>query len=67
MNFNWTDMLNKLIEFFIKIVFGLIFFLVVTPIGILIRMFGIDFLERKGNSEILSYWKKHSKDEKSVW
>ena len=60
-------MLNTLIEFFIKIVFGLIFFLVVTPMGILIQIFGIDFLERKGNSEILSYWKKHSKAEKSVW
>lgn len=52
-------MLSKMIDFFIKIIFGVLFLLIVTPVGILIRMFGVDFLERKTDSKASTYWKKH--------
>lgn len=59
MNFNWTDMLNKMIDFFIKIIFGLVFILLITPVGILLRAVGIDYLNRMVNYKATSYWNKH--------
>lgn len=53
-------MLNKMANFFIKIVFGVIFLLIITPVGLLLRMFGIDFLKRKIDSNASTYWEKHS-------
>jgi hypothetical protein len=53
-------MLNKTMDFFIKVIFGVLFLIIITPVGIFIRMFGIDFLERKINLKASSYWKKHS-------
>lgn len=52
-------MLNKTTNFIVKIVFGVVFLLIVTPAGFLLRMFGIDFLERKMDPKAPSYWKKH--------
>lgn len=60
MNFNWIDMLNKLINLFIKSVFGAIFLLVVTPLGILLRIFGVDLLKKRIDPQAESYWKKHN-------
>lgn len=52
-------MLNKTADFVIKVIFGVVFLLIVTPAGLLFRMFGIDFLERKIDPSASSYWKKH--------
>jgi hypothetical protein len=51
-------MLEKMFNFGIKLIFGMLFFLVITPVGLLLRMAGIDYLEGKANSEKISYWKK---------
>lgn len=59
MNFNWIDMLNKMIDIFIKILFGLVFILLITPVGILLRAVGIDYLHRMIDYKVSSYWKKH--------
>lgn len=52
-------MLNKITDFVIKVVFGMVFLLIVTPVGLLFRIFGIDYLERKVDLSASSYWKKH--------
>ena len=38
------------------IVMGIIFFLVVTPIGLLMRILGKDLLRKKFNKKVNSYW-----------
>lgn len=52
-------MLNKTIDFLIKAVFGVIFLLIVTPAGFLLRIVGFDFLERTIDPNASTYWKKH--------
>ncbi|MBT4936735.1 hypothetical protein HON22_02355 [Candidatus Peregrinibacteria bacterium] len=39
-----------------KILLTLVFFLVITPIGLIMRLFGKDFLRKKMNKKIHSYW-----------
>ena len=38
------------------LVMGIIFFLVVTPIGVIMRVFGKDILSLKYNKKDKSYW-----------
>ena len=52
-------MLNKTTDFVIQVVLWVVFFLIVTPAGLLIRMLGIDFLERKIDPNASSYWRRH--------
>ncbi len=40
------------------IVMGIIFFLIVTPIGFIMRIFGKDFLSLKFKKELNTYWLK---------
>lgn len=51
-------MLTTMTNLFIKAVFGLLFLVLVTPAGFLLRLCGIDFLERKIDPAAASYWKK---------
>jgi len=53
-------MLNKLLSLFVKIAFGAIFLLAITPVGVLFRVFGIDLLQKKIDRQALSYWKDHA-------
>jgi len=53
--------MNKITDFFLKILFFIIFFLVVTPFGLLLRLFGIDYLQRRLEKEKNSYWTEQSK------
>lgn len=41
-----------------RILLGLFFYLVLTPIGLLMRLFGKDFLDEKCEKTIPSYWTK---------
>ena len=51
--FKFGLFLGKIIS---PIIMGLIFFLVVTPIGLLMRFFGKDVLNLKLNKKKSSYW-----------
>jgi len=44
-----------------RIVMGFIFFLVVTPTGLLLKVFGKDLLKIKYNKKKNSYWIKREK------
>ena len=48
------------------VILGVLFYLVVTPIGLLMRLCGNDFLDRKFDSTVQSYWvqRKAVKSEK---
>ena len=51
--FKFGILLGKIIS---PIIMGIIFFLVVTPIGLLMRLFGKDVLNLKLNKKENSYW-----------
>jgi hypothetical protein len=42
-----------------KCLFALIFIAVITPLGVLLRISGVDFLERKSDKGASTFWKKH--------
>ena len=52
------ELLGKLVA---PIVMGIVFFLVVTPIGFIMRMIGKDLLGKKFDKEKASYWIKREK------
>ena len=43
-------------NFFLKVIWVVVFLFVVTPIGLLLRMFGVDLLDKKIDSDRASYW-----------
>ena len=52
------ELLGKIIS---PIIMGFIFFLIITPIGLFMRLIGKDLLNLKYNND-QSYWTKRSKD-----
>ena len=52
------ELLGKIIS---PIIMGLIFFLIITPIGLFMRLIGKDLLNLKYNND-KTYWTKRSKD-----
>ena len=64
MNKIWTKFGLFLGNFISPIVMGIIFFFVVTPIGLLMRLFGKDVLNLKNNKSS-TYWIKKT-DQKST-
>jgi hypothetical protein len=57
----WIKLGEILGKFIAPIVMGFIYFVVITPIGILLRLFGKDLLNIKF-SKNKSYWIKRAKD-----
>ena len=57
----WIKLGEILGKFIAPIVMGVIYFFVITPIGILLRLFGKDLLNIKFNKN-KSYWIKRAKD-----
>ncbi|MBN2120403.1 MAG: hypothetical protein JW734_05055 [Candidatus Omnitrophica bacterium] len=45
--------ISALVAYFIL---GIIFYLVITPIGLIVRLFGRDFLDRKFSRKASTYW-----------
>jgi len=44
-----------------RVILLILFYLIFTPLGFLMRLFGIDLLERRGNPD--TFWKKKEKTE----
>lgn len=42
----------------LKVLFTLIFFFILTPIGLLLRLFGVDYLDVNTKGKRNSYWVK---------
>ena len=45
-----------------RLILGLVFYFIVTPIGVSARLFGKEFLELKKSLENNSYWNYKDKD-----
>ena len=41
-----------------RLILGLVFYLMITPLGLLIRLAGTDLLDEKIDKKAESYWKK---------
>lgn len=48
-----------------RLLLGIVFYLVITPIGLCMRLFGYDPLDRKIDKEASTYWKEKEKIEDS--
>ena len=62
LNRNWVkfgELIGKIVA---PIVMGIIYFAVLTPIGIFLRIFRKDLLDLKFSNKKNSYWKKRIKD-----
>ena len=58
----WVKFGEILGLFIAPIVMGIVYFLILTPISILVRIFGKDLLRIKFSKKIKSYWiKRHKK------
>ena len=57
---NWIKLGELLGRFIAPIVMGILYFMVITPIGIILNLFGKDLLKKKFNSKS-SYWIKRDK------
>lgn len=62
----WIKLGEYLGHIISPIVMGFIFFLVITPIGLILRLFGKDLLNLKFNEKANSYWLKREKDINSM-
>jgi hypothetical protein len=51
-------MLNKLLLFFLKLLMAVLFFLVITPIGLILKIIGVDYLRLKKNKNSVTYWQR---------
>ena len=58
---------GKLLGFIVApIVMGVIFFLVITPTGFIMKMLGKDLLNKKYNNKIKSYWINREKSKSTM-
>ena len=61
LNYLWIkfgEILGKVIA---PIVMAVVYFLILTPISLLVRLFGKDLIEMKFNNNVKSYWIKRKK------
>jgi hypothetical protein len=54
----WMTLAFALGWFNTRLLLGIFFFLILTPIGVLLRLFGRDLLDQKIDRQATSYWKK---------
>lgn len=52
----WTELSKFMSRVVTPFVFGIVFFLAFAPVGLLIRLFGKDMLNRKIKKDSKSYW-----------
>ncbi len=43
-------------SFILKILFTIVFFFILTPVGLILRLFGVDYLDVKKKAGRNSYW-----------
>ena len=57
----WMKLTFILSWFNTRLLLCVIFYLVLSPIGMIMRIFRVDFLERRFNPSLASYWKARGK------
>ena len=61
LNKAWMTLAILLGWFMSRVILTILFYLIVTPIGILLKIFGKDLLKLKSNDSLLSYWEEREK------
>ena len=61
LNTGWIKLGEILGKIIAPIVMAIVYFLILTPISLLVRLFGKDLIEMKFNNNVKSYWIKRKK------
>ena len=61
LNKAWMTLAILLGWFMSRVILTILFYLIVTPIGILLKIFGKDLLKLKTNDPLISYWEEREK------
>ena len=61
LNLGWIKLGEILGKIIAPIVMAIVYFLILTPISLLVRLFGKDLIEMKFNNNVKSYWIKRKK------
>ena len=61
LNMGWIKLGEILGKIIAPIVMAIVYFLILTPISLLVRLFGKDLIEMKFNNNVKSYWIKRKK------
>ena len=59
----WMTLAMVLGHIMTRVVLGVVFFLVVTPLGLIMRLFGRDPMNRKLDPEASTYWLRREKED----
>ena len=62
LNKAWIKLGEILGRIIAPIVMAIVYFLILTPISLLVRLFGKDLIEMKFNNNVKSYWIKRKKN-----
>ncbi|MDH5639498.1 MAG: SxtJ family membrane protein [Nitrospinota bacterium] len=54
----WVKFAMKLAWVNTRLILGLVFYLAITPLGLIMRLFGTDFLDERLDRKASTYWKK---------
>ena len=49
-------MFNKLLLLFLKLLMGILFIVVISPTGVILKIIGVDYLRLKKHKHNLTYW-----------
>ncbi len=66
LNFVWCKLGIYLGIIISPIIMGIIFFLIVTPIGVFMRLMGKDLIRNKKNKSFKTYWIERQKEKSSM-
>lgn len=55
MSLNW---INEMLDKIMMLVFFIVFIFLITPLGLVLRLTGVDYLNRKIEKQSKSYWVK---------
>ena len=55
MSLNWID---DMLDIILKFVFVMVFVFIITPLGLILRLVGVDYLSKRIDENIKSYWFK---------
>ncbi|MDP3832044.1 MAG: SxtJ family membrane protein, partial [Ignavibacteriaceae bacterium] len=56
LNFIWMSFAVVLGFFMTRIILGILFYIIITPIGLIAKLFGKDFIDKRISKEKVSYW-----------
>lgn len=61
-NFVWMSLAVLLGFFMTRLILSVLFYVIMTPIGLVARLFGKDFIDKKINRNAKSYWNYRKKE-----